>query len=81
MILHLEVIEPLPQFSLEVWDWETAQWLLQTSPNISAPLVLEGDLVRAVVNPTTGMRVRISLHDSDFGTLNLNAILEITPTP
>lgn len=81
VILHLEVIEPLPQFSLEVWDWETAQWLLQTSPNISAPLVLEGDLVRAVVNPTTGMRVRISLHDSDFGTLNLNAILEITPTP
>jgi len=81
VILQLEAIESLSQFSLEVWNWETSQWLLQTSPKISVPLVLEGDLVRAVVNPTTGMRVRISLHDSDFGRLNLSAILDITPTP
>ena len=81
VVLNLEAIEPLSRFSLEVWDWETAQWLSQTPPNISAPLVLEGDLARAIMNPTTGMRVRISLHGSDFGRLNLSAILEITPTP
>lgn len=79
--IHLEGIEPLPQFSLEVWDWQAGLWLPQASPTASAPLVLEGRLVRAVLDPTRGMRLRLTSHHNDYVTLDLNVILETQTAP
>lgn len=77
LVLRFEDAPALQQaVTLELWDWSAGRWLRQPLPESGVALILEGETARAVLDPTEGLRVRLTPTSSDLSTVTLTVVLD-----